>query len=114
MATLRARAGKTFDRLFVYGTGGFATLGASDNLNPAGAGATPNFVDLSPGNINWTIGGGMEFALDQNVSAKLEYLYMPNAPVGPLNSLLESTGNDTARNNIVRGGINYRLPVGAW
>lgn len=115
MATLRARAGKTFDRLFIYGTGGFAKLGTSDNLNPAGTNAMPNFVDLSPGNVDWTVGGGMEFALDQNMSAKIEYLYMPSVvPSGALNSLSESNGNDAARNNIVRGGIDYRLPIGTW
>ena len=115
LATFRARVGRTFDRVFVYGTGGFATLGTSGNLNAGDFGTTPNPVDLSTGSIDWTIGGGMEFALDQNVSAKIEYLYMPgNSPVGAPASLFESTVNDTIKNNIVRGGIDYRLPIGTW
>jgi outer membrane immunogenic protein len=108
LATLRARAGKAFDRLFVYGTGGFATFGAANNLSAGGFGSTPNFIDLSAGNINWSIGGGMELSLDKNVSAKIEYLH--NTPTSVSGSLFD---NDS-KNNIVRGGIDYRLPVGTW
>lgn len=112
LATLRARAGTAFDRVFVYGTGGFAMMGASDNLNAGGYGTTPNFTTMSTGNVDWTIGAGMEMALDKNVSAKLEYLYMPtSSPMSAPGSLFES-GVDAVKNNIVRGGINYRLPVG--
>jgi outer membrane immunogenic protein len=112
LATLRARAGKAFDRVFIYGTGGFASQGMSDNLNPAGYGATPNFVNLSAGNINWMIGGGMEMALDHNVSAKIEYLHMQSSfPAGAPESLFDSTSTD-AKNDILRGGINYRFPIG--
>jgi outer membrane immunogenic protein len=110
MATLRARAGKTFDRVFVYGTGGFATVGTADNLNANSYGTTPNFVDLSAGNINWAIGGGMEMALDRNVSAKIEYLYA--VPTGTQLSLFDPATNEPGKSNILRGGIHYQLPVG--
>lgn len=110
MGTLRARAGKTFDRVLVYGTGGFATFGTADNLNANTYGTTPNFVDLSAGNINWAIGGGMEMALDRNVSAKIEYLYA--VPTGTQLSVFDSSPNEPGRSNILRGGIHYQLPVG--
>jgi outer membrane immunogenic protein len=110
MATLRARAGKTFDRVFVYGTGGFATMGTADNLNADTYGTTPNFVDLSAGNVNWAIGGGMEMALDHNVSAKIEYLYA--VPTGTQLSLFDAPPNEPGKSSILRGGIHYQLPVG--
>jgi outer membrane immunogenic protein len=110
MGTLRARAGKSFDRLFVYGTGGFATFGTADNLNAQTYGTTPNFVDLSAGNINWAIGGGMEMALDHNVSAKIEYLYA--VPTGTQLSLFDAVPNEPGKSNILRGGIHYQLPAG--
>lgn len=113
MATLRARAGQAFDRVFVYGTGGFATLGTADNLNAAGYGTAPNPIDFSTNNIDWTIGGGMEMALDHNMSAKIEYLYMPGgSAAGAAASLFAGSANDPAKNNILRGGIDYRLPIG--
>ena len=48
----------------------------------------------------------MELSLDKNMSAKIEYLH--NTPTSVSGSLFD---NDT-KNNIVRGGIDYRLPVG--
>jgi opacity protein-like surface antigen len=108
LATLRARAGKDFDGLFVYGTGGFASFGAANNLNAGGFGSTPNPMNLPAGNIDWSIGGGMEMSLDKNVSAKIEYLH--NTPTTFTGSLFD---NDS-KNDIVRGGIDYRLPVGNW
>ncbi len=108
LATLRARAGKAFDRLFVYGTGGFASFGAANNLNAGGLGSTPNFIDLSAATIDWSIGGGLELSLDKNLSAKIEYLH--NTPTSVSGSLFENE----SKNNIVRGGIDYRLPVGTW
>jgi outer membrane immunogenic protein len=110
LATLRARAGKTFDRVFVYGTGGFAKIGRTDNLNADSAGTIPNFVDLTGRNVDWAIGGGMEFALDHNVSAKIEYLY--STPTGTLLSPFDSDSSASTKNNILRGGIDYRLPIG--
>ncbi len=112
LATLRARAGTTFDRVFVYGTGGLATLGTSSNLNAGGFGTTPDFTNLSTGNIDWTIGAGMEMALDKNVSAKLEYLHMPSGAGLSAPGWLLGPGADTMKNNVVRGGIDYRLPFG--
>lgn len=106
LATLRARAGKAFDRVFVYGTGGFASFGAANNLNAGGFGSTPNFIDLSAGNIEWSIGAGMELSLDKNASARIEYLH--NIPTSAPGSVFD---NDV-RNDILRGGIDYRLPVG--
>jgi outer membrane immunogenic protein len=113
LATLRARAGTTFDQVFVYGTGGLATLGtSSSNLNSGGFGTTPDFTNFSTGSIDWTVGAGMEMALDKDVSAKLEYLYMPSsAGLSPPGWLLGS-GTDAAKNNVLRGGIDYRLPIG--
>ena len=110
MGTLRARAGKSFDRVFVYGTGGFETFVTADNLNADNYVTTPNFVDLSAGNINWAIGGGMEMALDHNVSAKVEYLYA--VPTGTQLSLFDAAPSEPSKSNILRGGIHYQLPVG--
>jgi outer membrane immunogenic protein len=111
LATLRARAGTTFDRMYIYGTGGFATSGVADSLNPTASGGAPNFVDLSAGDLDWTIGGGMEFAIDQNVSAKIEYLHT-SPTTGAPESLFDAATTGAVKNDIVRGGFNYSLPIG--
>jgi outer membrane immunogenic protein len=110
-ATLRARAGTALDRLYIYGTGGFAASGMADSLNPETSGGAPNFMDLSAGDLDWTIGGGMEFAIDQNVSAKIEYLHTSPAAGAP-ESLFDAANGSSLRNDIVRGGFNYSLPIG--
>jgi opacity protein-like surface antigen len=53
----------------------------------------------------------MEFAIDQNVSAKIEYLHTSPAAGAP-ESLFDAATTGSVRNDIVRGGINYSLPIG--
>jgi outer membrane immunogenic protein len=109
-AAFRANAGEAFDRLYLYGTGGFSTTGSADTLNPAGGGL-PNFTDLSAGSLRWTIGGGMQYAVDQDVTAKLEFLH--KTPVtGATDSVFDSTTNSSIKNDVVRGGFDYRIPIG--
>jgi outer membrane immunogenic protein len=85
-ASLRARVGTTWDRLLVYATGGVAIAGGKVNSsftlgNPipgiffpipfAGTTtASENFTRLG-----WTIGGGLEYAIDRNWSIAGEYRY---------------------------------------
>jgi hypothetical protein len=68
--------------------------------------------------VGWTIGGGVEYALNQNLSLKAEYLYIDfggvagaaygfaPSPVPPFIGSF-STGNFTA--NVTRIGLNWRF-----
>lgn len=62
--TGRARAGVTLmdGRLLAYGTGGMAFGQVKD-------------AGIDKMRIGWTAGGGLEWAFQQNWSAKIEYLY---------------------------------------
>jgi len=86
-ASLRARAGVTWDRLLIYATGGAAFVGGRasstftlTNLVPAiffpvpGASGT-TAAGTSFTDIGWTIGGGLEYAFDNNWSIAGEYRY---------------------------------------
>ncbi|MGL4241743.1 MAG: outer membrane protein, partial [Beijerinckiaceae bacterium] len=99
--TIRGRLGVAFDRALVYGTGGYA-FGFSE--------ATAGFVKQSSTHHGYAIGGGLEYAFTQNVSAKAEYLYMPFEAKGvsalPGVAFGGKTGVDAS---VVRGGINYRF-----
>jgi outer membrane immunogenic protein len=64
--TLRARAGISFDRFLVYGTGGLAVGNVKVKI--------PGSSDSSV-RTGWTIGGGVEAAVTNNVIARLEYRY---------------------------------------
>jgi len=79
--TIRARAGVAFDRALVYATGGFA------------------FADDANG---WTLGGGIEYAFTNNLSAKVEGLYVNLDTDTPFGSYDNEFG-------VVRAGLNYKF-----
>jgi outer membrane immunogenic protein len=108
VATFRGRFGVAFGRFLVYGTAGGAATEIRSVLN-AGVNGTANTTITSGA---WTAGGGLEVVINDSLSARLEYLYLDTgtvnlAYIGPV----AVTGR--VEQNIVRAGLNYRLPV-AW
>src|SRR6201991_1802818 len=68
LATVRGRVGYAFDRFLPYITGGFAV----GNIKAS----TPGFAGGDDTNAGWTVGGGLEFVIAGNWTAKAEYLYV--------------------------------------
>ena len=112
LATARARIGVTpVDRWLVYATGGLAAADVAATITPPTV-----FLDSeSHVRSGWTAGGGVEASITGNWSAKLEYLYVglqnhayavptPNNPAAD-----NRAGGVPLNNNIVRGGINYKI-----
>jgi outer membrane immunogenic protein len=73
MLTLAGRVGVAFDRVLVYGKGGGALVQNNASLN-----STPGVLLWSGSNTTpaWVAGGGIEIALAENWSARLEYNYV--------------------------------------
>ncbi|WJR79597.1 outer membrane protein [Bradyrhizobium sp. NP1] len=94
--TVRGRAGYAFNNILFYGTAGLAfgelrgqTFGFSESHVTAG----------------WTGGVGAEFGLNQNWSAKIEYLYVDLSE-----SQFVVTGVQNGyRFGVVRAGVNYHF-----
>ncbi len=122
LGTVRGRIGLAFDRVMVYGTGGLAYGDVSNRVSltftppPGGgaaftyAGTTNNDDDLA---VGYTVGGGVEFAITNNLTIKGEYLYYdlgrqnvlltgPN----PANTVTYRINND---GHIARAGINFKF-----
>jgi outer membrane immunogenic protein len=97
--TLRGRVGVALDQVLIYGTGGaaFTSIKATDSLG---------FSDSNT-HTGWTLGGGLELALTDNLSAKAEYLY---ADFGSKRYTLGDgpVGMDYDA-HIIRAGLNYRF-----
>ena len=72
IARIRGRFGYAFDRLLVYGTGGFAWSQARLFERPGAGGDEDKMLRTRTG---WVAGAGAEFALTPEWSARLEYLY---------------------------------------
>jgi outer membrane immunogenic protein len=83
--TVRARAGVAFDRALIYATGGFA------------------FADDATG---WTVGGGVEYAFTNNLSAKIEGLYVNLEH----DNDFDFDGFDGETDfGVIRAGLNFRF-----
>jgi len=70
LASIRARAGYSFDRVLLFGTGGVAFTRADADVNLGGV--------VFAGHENytgWTIGGGAEYAFTDNLIGRAEYRY---------------------------------------
>ncbi|HZH09780.1 MAG TPA: outer membrane beta-barrel protein [Microvirga sp.] len=85
--TARVRAGVAFDRALIYATGGFA------------------FTDNRSG---WVVGGGLEYAFTNNLSAKIEGLYVNlEEDDFTVNGTTYSTGETDF--GVIRAGLNFRF-----
>jgi outer membrane immunogenic protein len=123
LGTTRARLGFVAtpdNRLMIYATGGVAYGGGSSNFSVADV-TTGSIFTASPSStrVGWVIGGGVEYAITNNITVKGEYLY---ADLGSSN--FNSIGN-TAANiafpgvsvsghfdynaSIFRAGVNYKF-----
>jgi outer membrane immunogenic protein len=109
VSTSRMRIGYTWDRAWLYVTGGFAAARVDLNVDATAIG----FGILTDRKTvyGWTAGAGFEYAFLNNWSLKVEYLYMnfgenryltlPPAGFGQRSFTLDD--------HIVRAGLNWRF-----
>lgn len=99
---VRGRAGVAFDNLLVYGAGGVAFADHNIKARPGGS-------DNSTA-VGWTIGGGVEAALTDNVTARVEYRYSDfgTDTFSVANTRVKSEATD----NRVLLGLGYKFSTG--
>jgi opacity protein-like surface antigen/outer membrane receptor protein involved in Fe transport len=105
LATLRGRVGMAFDRTLVYGTAGGAA-GELRSIATIPAGTTSTTVTYG----SWIAGAGIEYGITNNLSTRIEYLYLDKnniatGVIGPPPTQITSH----LQNNLVRAGVNYRF-----
>ena len=111
--TLRARIGFTWDRIFLYGTGGVAF--ADVTATGFDTGGSSAFVSESHTRTGWTAGAGVEWAFLNSWSVKVEYLHVDLGktvhfqPPVVVNNFTFQTRDIAVTNDIVRAGLNYRF-----
>jgi outer membrane immunogenic protein len=100
--TARGRIGAAWDRFLLFGTGGGAW--------GRGIAVAPGFVKDAANHTGWTVGGGLEFGLTPNLSAKAEYLYVRfNTQDYFISQGCAGACEIGAGVNVVRAGLNYRF-----
>lgn len=117
--TVRARAGFTLiDTLQLYATGGLAYghIDYSSNSNFASFLGIQNYPsNVGKTKVGWTIGGGGEWAIANNWSMKLEYLYIDLgsetriADGVPANPPFQIAYSSKTQEHILRLGLNYKF-----
>jgi outer membrane immunogenic protein len=138
-STIRLRFGFAADRALFYVTGGLAIVenhfshsvnfqneGKVVGLPITGPDGGANAVSRSTVNYSWTLGGGVEYALNQNWSAKIEYLFVDMGDNAASSRYSSSVCNSPCSNldfdlrhrekkhmNVVRFGVNYKFGGGA-
>ncbi|MBB3809356.1 outer membrane protein [Pseudochelatococcus contaminans] len=106
--TVRARLGFAIDRALIYATGGFAYGGGG---NGHGFYYDGFFYENNRSTrTGWTLGGGLEYAFTDNITARVEGLYI-NLGKEDRNHFLPTAyhnRNDTEI-GVVRAGLNYKF-----
>ena len=111
-ATSRLRLGYAMDNVMPFITGGLAVGGVKGEFDSGVGLACLCSVDDTK--VGWTIGGGVEWAVDSRWSIKAEYLYVDlGKPSIDGDNTLGAPGPGVGTDNydfsIARIGINYNL-----
>lgn len=104
LGSLRLRAGFAADRALFYATGGLAVGGVEIKLKD---GDGDKFADNNETNWGWTLGGGIEYAFTDDLSARIEYRYTD------LGSIKAEDGDDDGKADTafhaVRAGLIWHF-----
>lgn len=101
---VRGRLGYAFDRFMVYGAAGVAFADHEIKASGAAGGSDDTVA------VGWTIGGGLEAALTDNVTARVEYRYSDYGTdkFSVANTRVKSDVTD----NRVLLGLGYKFSTG--
>ena len=105
--TLRGRAGYATDRVLMFLTGGYAGASVSGSLNDMSLPAGGQYFSTQGWRNGFALGGGIEYAFTDHISAKAEYLY-ENLTTQNVFAVPRALTAGT-RDSLVRAGVNYHF-----
>jgi len=104
--SIRGRVGVAWDRALIYGTGGVAFANFKNDYNGFG------FNDsVNTGRVGWTVGGGVEYALDNNWSIRAEYRYTDFGHFNEFSPDVVGPVNRRETDNKVQVGFSYKFDM---
>ena len=118
IGTVTGRVGYAWDRMMLYGKGGFAW--ADEDHSQSLGGVLVSTTNAS--HTGWTLGLGLEYAITNNWSAKIEYNYIDLGArnVGFANAVPPTPGARAVDGfdidqtmHVVKFGVNYRFDWGS-
>ncbi len=104
LGTVRGRLGFAWDRVLMYGTAGGA--GGNIKASQPGSGATTN-----NDKFGWTAGAGLEVAITDNLTAKVEYLFVDLSNSTFSCTVCGGGAPSTVKfdTSLVRAGLNFKF-----
>ncbi len=117
LGTTRLRAGVAMDRFLVYATGGLAYGDADVGYTFNGSNDVQDVIaDEDSTRVGYAVGAGVEGAITDHVTAKIEYLYTDLGDQDSSYRYTDATGapgtistNTDFEAHIVRAGLNYKF-----
>jgi outer membrane immunogenic protein len=105
--SLRGRLGVAFDRLFVFGTAGWAWGSFSTTYSLQGV---PFFTNDHRTTDGWSVGAGLEYAFTNNFLGRIEYRHTDLGKAAFLNTSVNTgeRGNNVKLDDI-RVGLAYKF-----
>jgi outer membrane immunogenic protein len=100
LGTVRGRLGVAWDRVLFYGTAGGA--GGNVKASVTGTGSTEKTE------FGWTAGGGLEVGITDNLTAKVEYLFV-DLSNGSCDFCGPPAGNVKFDTSLIRAGLNFKF-----
>lgn len=109
--SIRARVGIAWDRALIYATGGAAF---GDIVNTYGNGFAGVQDVLSKTRVGWTVGGGVEYAIDNNWSVRAEYRYTDFGNYSEISPVVIGAAFPVTKketDNRVQAGFSYKFDL---
>jgi outer membrane immunogenic protein len=123
-ATATGKFGFAANDFLFYAKGGAAWMSANYTQAVAAGGGNVSSQTLSDTRSGFTVGGGMEFGMTENLSLRVEYDYLnfgtknynfnslTVTPVGGVNTPLALPVSIRSSTSLITAGINYRFNWG--
>lgn len=105
LGSLRLRAGYAFDRVLPYVTGGLAVGGAELSLHDL----NQKVAKDSDTKWGWTIGAGLDYALTDNLTARIEYRYTDLGSIETGDPLTSGEVESDLSFHAVRAGLGWHF-----
>lgn len=106
-STFRARLGWATGQWLVYTTGGLALSHATINKTLPG-GLAP-FASATDRFLGWTVGAGVERAINQDTMVRLEYRYADFGSAEFSNAIVNTTDRTSITTHSIRGGVTFKF-----
>jgi outer membrane immunogenic protein len=107
--SVRGRLGVAVDRALFYATGGVAFSNLQTGYTNVTIAAAPQNV-FNTTHVGWTVGGGVEYAVTNNWSARVEYRYSDlGSRVDPVSVAGATLFRERLSENRVQGGFSYKF-----